>query len=251
MKEVALVTGAAKRIGRVIALRLAREGWSVAVHYRSSREEAIAAQAEIESEGGRAAVFQAELGDAEACLRLMREAGAALGPVTLLVNSASVFAPDGPWDFSATEFDRRFAVNLRAPLLLARGMAQALPPDQDGAIVNILDQRVFKPTPLFFSYALTKAALHAATAMTAQAFAPRIRVNAVAPGPTLPNERQSLEDFAQQARATILGAPVSPEEIAEAVVYLARAKKVTGQTISVDSGQRLAWETPDVAGVRE
>jgi NAD(P)-dependent dehydrogenase (short-subunit alcohol dehydrogenase family) len=251
MNNIALVTGGAKRIGRSIVERLVREGYAVAVHCRRSSDAAEQLAAQIRSAGGRAAVVQADLADAAAVERLVDAAVQALGPLTLLVNNASEFEPDEVETLSQERWDRHFAVNLRAPAFLARDFARQLPADREGCIVNIVDQRVWKPTPQFFSYTLTKAALFTATQTMAQALAPRIRVNAIGPGPTLSNERQGDEDFAKQSGAVLLGHGGTPDEIADAVVFLARARSVTGQMIAVDGGQHLAWETPDVIGIRE
>lgn len=251
MKAV-LVTGGAKRIGRSIVERLAREGYAVAVHCRRSTDVADEMAGRIAASGGKAAVVRGDLADASAVDRLVEDAAKGLGcPLTLLVNNASEFEPDEVETLTQERWDRHFAVNLRAPAFLARDFARQLPADAHGSIVNIVDQRVWKLTPQFFSYTLTKAALFSATQTMAQALAPRIRVNAIGPGPTLANERQGDEDFAKQANAVLLGHGGTPEEIAEAVVYLANARSVTGQMIAVDGGQHLAWETPDVAGIKE
>jgi NAD(P)-dependent dehydrogenase (short-subunit alcohol dehydrogenase family) len=251
MRQVALVTGGARRIGRRIVKRLAREGYAVAIHCGRSLEAAENLAARIQSEGGAAAVVSADLADATEVGQLVEAAVRALGPLTLLVNNASEFEADEVESLSEARWDRHFAVNLRAPAFLSRDFARQLPDDQDGCIVNIIDQRVWKPTPQFFSYTLTKSALFSATRTMAQALAPRIRVNAVGPGPTLANERQEDEDFAKQSGAVLLGRGVTPDEIADAVIYLARARSVTGQMIAVDGGQHLAWETPDVVGIKE
>lgn len=251
MSAVALVTGGAKRIGRAIALRLAHEGYAVAVHCRRSRREAEDVKAAIEGTGGRAEVVAADLADADAVGRLIAEAGAALGPVTLLVNNASLFEPDEVQTLESDLWERHLAVNLRAPAFLVRDFARQLPDGQDGAVVNILDQRVWKPNPQFFSYTLSKAALLTATRTMAQALAPGIRVNAVGPGPTLAGSRQADEDFARQCAALPLRQHPTPNDIAEAVVFLAKARSVTGQMLAVDGGQHLAWETPDVVAVKE
>ncbi|MET0530895.1 MAG: SDR family oxidoreductase [Microvirga sp.] len=252
MHKSALVTGGAKRIGRSIIERLAREGYAVAIHCRRSSNAAEEIAASIRGEGGKAVIVQADLADASAVDRIVDDAVRALGgPLTLLVNNASEFEPDEVETLTTERWDRHFAVNLRAPAFLARDFARQLPPDREGSIVNIIDQRVWKLTPQFFSYTLTKAALFSATQTMAQALAPRIRVNAIGPGPTLSNERQGDEDFAKQANAVLLRHGGTPEEIAEAVLYLANARSVTGQMIAVDGGQHLAWETPDVAGIKE
>jgi len=244
--ETALVTGAAKRIGRAIAERLAREGYAVAVHCHRSRNAAEAVAASIRALGGRGAVIQADLSDAGAVARLVGAARSALGPLTLLVNNASEFEPDAVESLSLDRWERHFAVNLRAPAFLARDFAAQLPTDRHGSIINIVDQRVLKPNPQFLSYTLTKAALFTATRTMAQALAPRIRVNAVGPGPTLASPRQDADAFARQSAALPLGHGATPDEIADAVMFLARARAVTGQMIAVDGGQHLAWKTPDI-----
>ena len=251
MRPVALVTGGAKRIGRSIVERLAREGYGVAIHCNRSVAEAQALARDLQAAGTPACVVAADLADPRAVEGIVAEARGALGPLTLLVNNASIFEPDEVETLTQERWDRHFAVNLRTPAFLARDFARQLPAGREGCIVNIVDQRVWKPTPQFFSYALTKAALFAATQTMAQALAPRIRVNAIGPGPTLSNERQADEDFARQSGAVLLGRGGTTDEIADAVVYLAQARSVTGQMIAVDGGQHLAWQTPDVTGVTE
>jgi NAD(P)-dependent dehydrogenase (short-subunit alcohol dehydrogenase family) len=240
--ETALITGGARRIGRAIALALAASGYAVVLHVRREDDAADALVRTIAEQGGRPNIVTGDLSDAAAVEKIV-PAAAAFGPLTLLVNNAAGFDEDAFGDLDRARFERTLAVNLMAPVFLAQAFAAQAP---DGsAIVNILDQRVFKPTPRFFSYSLSKAALHAATVTMAQALAPRLRVNAVAPGPTLPSPRQSEADFAKQAESLPLARGPSPEEIAAAVVYLARATSVTGVTIPVDGGQHLAWRTPD------
>ena len=249
--RAALVTGGAQRIGRAIAVALAQRGYAVAVQTRQSREAAAKLVAEIVAAGGRAAVVEADLADHAAVLRLVPDAAAQVGPLTLLVNNAAEFEADEIGRLDRSRFDRHFAVNLRAPIFLADAFAAQAPVEANAAIVNLLDQRVFKPTPRFLSYGLTKSALHTATTTLAQALAPRIRVNAVAPGPTLPSQRQDAAAFARQAHAVPLGRGPSPQDIAQAVLYLAGATSVTGATIAVDGGQHLAWRTADAADVEE
>jgi NAD(P)-dependent dehydrogenase (short-subunit alcohol dehydrogenase family) len=249
--RTALVTGGAKRIGRAIVERLARDGYAVAIHCHVSAPEAHGLADLIRNGGGRASVVEADLADHGAVEQIIGSAVQAVGTLDLLVNNASEFHPDEVTTLDPEVWDRHFAVNLRAPAFLARDFARQLPPEREGGIVNIVDQRVWKPTPQFFSYALAKAALYAATRTMAQALAPRIRVNAIGPGPTFSNVRQGDEDFAKQSAAVLLGRGPSPEEIAEAVAFLAGARSVTGQMIAVDGGQHLAWETPDVVGIRE
>ena len=242
----ALVTGAGRRIGAVIALGLARAGYDVALHCHRSVAAATALARAVEACGVRAAVLPADLSDAAQLAPLCARARARLGPLTLLVNSAALFEADTFATLSAADFDAQLAVNLRAPLLLAQAFAAALPARRAGAVVNIIDQRVLRLNPNNFSYTLSKAALWSATQTMAQALAPRIRVNAVGPGPSLPNAREGARGLAREARATPLARRVAPEEIAAAVLYLAQAPGVTGQMIAVDAGQHLAWQTPDV-----
>ncbi len=245
-KGTALVTGAGKRIGRVIALRLAKEGYALALHCNRSRQEAEILLGTIVSSGGRAAIIQADLSDVDAVSGLIHAAHAALGPVILLVNNASIFEDDRLPGLDPALLDRHFAINLRAPLILARDFAAQLPEGQSGSIVNIIDQRVLKLNPQFFSYGLSKAALFNATKTMAQALSPRIRVNGVGPGPTLANMHEGAAGLAIEASHTLLQRGSTPEDIAEAVVYLAQASAVTGQMIAVDSGQHLVWQTPDI-----
>ncbi|MCK0209326.1 SDR family oxidoreductase [Starkeya koreensis] len=244
-RPVALVTGGAVRIGHAIARRLAAEGYDLALHVRRSGPAAEAARAEFESLGARVAVVAAELSDPRAVAGVVPAAVAALGPLALLVNNASEFHPDAAGGLDLDLWDRHFAINLRAPVFLAEAFAAQLPEGAGGAVVNVIDQRVLKPTPAYFSYSLTKQALWGATRMLAQALAPRVRVNGVGPGPTLANARQDGDAFARQSGSVLLGRGPTPEEIAEAVIYLARAESVTGQMIAVDGGQHLAWRTPD------
>jgi NAD(P)-dependent dehydrogenase (short-subunit alcohol dehydrogenase family) len=214
------------------------------LHANHSRADAERVAAEIVGHGGRASVVLADLADHDA-VRGLVPAASAFGPLTLLVNNASVFEPDAITTLDRQAFDLVFAINLAAPLFLAQAFATQAPAGTDASIVNIVDQRVLKPTPQFFSYALSKSALNDATVMLAQGLAPNVRVNAVAPGPTLPSPRQSEQDFAAQAATVPLGRGPGPEDIAGAVLYLAQAASVSGVTIAVDGGQHLAWRTAD------
>ena len=247
--EVALVTGGAKRIGAAIARGLAEAGFTVAIHYRSSADEATALAAEIEADGGRAAIFQADLADMAACEALIDDVAAKLGPVRLLVNNASSFEPDSPEAPDWTKWEKHFDIHLKAPVALISRFAAVLPAGDDGVAVNVIDQRVWRLNPRFFSYTLSKSALWAATQTMAQGLAPRVRVNALGPGPTMKNDRQSDADFSQQTDAVLLGHGPSLEEFSRTILYLWEAKSVTGQMIAIDGGQHLAWETEDVTGI--
>lgn len=246
MRKVALITGGSRRIGAAIADRLAEAGHAIVVHGR----EAIGTEAkaaELRGKGAEAASLVGDLAALVSLPSLMEAAALPFGPVTLLVNNASLFEKDSLASLSPESFAANLAVNLQAPVLLAQAFAKALPEGRPGAIVNLIDQRVFRPNPQFFSYTLAKSALFTATRTLAQALAPRgIRVNGVGPGPTLPNIHDGMEGFAAEAAGTLLGRAVSPAEIAEAVLFLAQAQAVTGQMIAVDSGQHLGWQTPDV-----
>ena len=241
----ALVTGGARRIGHAIVLALAARGHDVAIHHRESVGEAETLAQEVRAVGRRAAVLSADLTDETQVRALIPAAAGTLGPLSGLVNNASVFEDDRVGGLSRQTWDRHLDTNLRAPVVLAEAFAAQAP---DGAcIVNLLDQRVLKPDPRFFSYALSRNGLWWATRTLAQALAPRIRVNGVGPGPTLASIHQSEAEFTAEQAAMPLGHGSSPEDIADAVVYLVDARSVTGQMIAVDAGQHLAWQTPDIA----
>jgi NAD(P)-dependent dehydrogenase (short-subunit alcohol dehydrogenase family) len=242
-RPAALVTGGALRIGRAIVLALARAGYAVAIHANKSRADAEALRDDIASMGGRAVAVAADLADHDAVMRLVPAAAAAVGPLTLLVNNASAFEPDEAGRLDREQFDRHFAVNLRAPVFLAQAFAGQAP--AGGSIVNVLDQRVYRPNPRFFSYGLAKSALHVATTTLAQGLAPHVRVNAVAPGPTLPNVWHGDDVFKRRSAAMPLSRGPTPEEVADAVLFLAGANSVTGETIAVDGGQHIVWSTND------
>jgi len=249
--RTALVTGGARRIGRAIVEDLAAHGFAVAIHANASGEEAQALAASIVAAGGRAAALAADLADSGAAGSLVAAAEAALGPVSLLVNNASVFEDDSVLDFDIAGWDRHFAIHVKAPAILARSFAGALPEGARGLIVNIIDQRVLRPTPRYFSYTLSKSALWTATQTMALALAPRIRVNAVGPGPTLRNARQSDADFRAQVDGLVLRRGPKLAEFGATIRYLWQADSVTGQMIALDGGQHLAWQTPDVTGMAE
>ena len=238
----ALVTGAARRIGRTLALTAAQAGYDVLVHHNHSPDDAAETVRQIEALGRRALAVQFDL----ASESLHPLIAAAPGPVTLLVNCASLFDDDRIRTLTPQSWDAANAANLRGPVLLSQAFAAALPEGRGGLIVNIVDQRVLRPTPQFFSYAVSKAALWAATQMMAQGLAPRIRVNAIAPGPTLPSIHQSQAAFDAETGAVILGHGATPDEIGQALAYLIDAPSVTGQMIAVDGGQHLGWRTPDI-----
>ena len=242
-----LVTGAAKRLGRAIALDLAKQGWDIALHFNGSEEAANETAALIRAEGRHVALVKADLAGEEETSALVSRAATELGPLTALVNNASIFERDDWASATRESWDRHLNINLRAPFVLSQSFARQLPEEMHGAIVNIIDQRVLKPTPQFLSYSLSKAALYWLNTTLAQGLAPRIRVNAVAPGPTMINARQSEAQFRRQREATVLGTGAKPQDVCDAVRYLLAAPAVTGQMIAVDGGQHLIWQTPDVS----
>ena len=243
----ALVTGAGARLGKAMAEALGEDGWSVAVHYRGSKTGAEATAATIKAAGGRAELVQADLASEEQTATLERAAQEALGgPLTLLVNSASTFEDDTAIKHTRDNWDFHMGPNFRAPVLLAQHFARALPEDDAGLIVNIIDMRVLKLNPLFFTYTLSKSALWTATRTMAQSFAPNIRVNGIGPGPTLENVHQAPGEFAAEAQATLTQKGSNPGEIVKTLRYLIEADSITGQLIASDGGQHLMWQTPDV-----
>ncbi|HEX8570093.1 MAG TPA: SDR family oxidoreductase [Caulobacteraceae bacterium] len=243
-RGVALVTGAARRIGRALALEAAAAGYDVAVHYNRSKDAAEALAGEIRELGVRAEIVPADLSSLDDATRLLPQAAGLLGPVTLLVNNASLFLGDRMGTLTPETWSAHLDANLRAPIFLAQAFAAQ--PGATGLIVNLLDQRVWNPNPLFFSYTVSKAALWSATRTMAQALAPGVRVNAIGPGPTLPSIHQSEADFLAEASQTLLQRRATPAEIAAALRYLIDAPSVTGQMIAVDGGQHLGWRTPDL-----
>jgi len=240
----ALVTGAARRIGRAIALELAAHGWDVAVHFATSRAAAEATAAEVERAGRRAARLAADLADETGTEGLIERAHATLGPLTLLVNNAAIFEFDRPETASRTSWDRHMAINLRAPLVLTQGLLRQLPDDAGANVVNLVDQRVWNPTPNYTSYTVSKVGLYGLTRHLAVALAPRVRVNAIGPGPVLPGPGMSAEAFDAMRRAMPLGHGSSPEEIARAVRFILDSPGLTGQMIALDGGQHLGWQLP-------
>ncbi|MDO5613110.1 MAG: SDR family oxidoreductase [Paracoccus sp. (in: a-proteobacteria)] len=257
MTGAALITGAARRLGRAMALYLAGRGHPVAIHYDRSADEAEAVAQQARDMGVPAIALQADLLDDDATRALIPAACAALGPLSVLVNNASIFEYDTIHSATRASWDRHIGSNLRAPFWLMQDFAAQAPPADlsgkepraTGLIVNMVDQRVLKPTPEFMTYSLAKAGLWALTRTAAQALAPAIRVNAIGPGPTMRGARQSQQHFDGQRAATILQRGAGPDDVVAALGYFLDAPAVTGQLICVDGGQHLGWRTPDVQGV--
>lgn len=250
-QKVALVTGGARRIGRVIALALASRGWNVAVHFGQSAADATETVGQIEALGRRAVALQCDLADQPAVEQLLPRAIAALGPVSCIVNNASLFDYDNAADFSFARLDAHMHANLAAPILLARALFSATDEGAQAVVINLLDQKLYNLNPDFLSYTLSKAALQAATSMLAQALAPKVRVVGVAPGITMVSGNQSEAGFARAHRATPLGRSSMADDIAAAVCFMAESPAITGSTLLVDGGQHLIALPRDVMFVAE
>ncbi|MFZ9948253.1 MAG: SDR family oxidoreductase [Gemmobacter sp.] len=258
MIGAALVTGGARRLGRAMALELARRGHDVVVHYAGSAGDAAEVVAEIAAMGRRAAAVQADLlDDAQTATLISRAAEAIGGPLGVLINNASIFEHDRLGTITAESWERHIASNLRAPVMLTQDFAAQAPkaekdargePVAQALVINMIDQRVLKLTPEFASYTVAKMGLWAFTRTAAQALAPDVRVNAIGPGPTLRGGRQTEDHFARQRAATVLQRGADEEDIISALGYFLGARAVTGQLLCVDGGQHLGWQTPDVLG---
>ncbi len=240
-----LVTGAAHRIGRAIALDLARDGWAVAVHYNRSKSQAEEMVAKITKAGGRAVALAADLAEYGEAAGLVPRAVKALGPLGCLINNASRFEADTPETATRESWETHIEVNLRAPFVLTQGFAAQVPAESSGCVVNIIDQRVWNLTPFFTTYTLSKAGLWILTQTLAMALAPRIRVNAIGPGPTMASARQTEAQFTRQWQSTPLQRRTSTEEICAAVRFLLSAPAMTGQMVALDGGQHLGWAQLD------
>ena len=241
--RAALVTGGGRRIGRAIALALAEAGFDVAVHYHLSAEDADATCEDVHRRGRKAIALRADLGDEAQTVDLLARAAKALGSIGVLVNNASPFERDEWHDATRASWDAHIEPGLRAPFVLMQGFARALPDAAEGAVINMLDQRVWALTPHFVSYSIAKAGLWALTQSMALALAPRIRVNGIGPGPTLPSPRQTAEQFAHQCASTPLRRGTSPDEIARAVLAILSLPAMTGQMLALDGGQHMQWQS--------
>jgi NAD(P)-dependent dehydrogenase (short-subunit alcohol dehydrogenase family) len=249
LSRVALVTGGARRIGRAIVEDLAANGWAVAIHYNRSRDDAEACAAQIRRAGGAAALVNGDFADFECLKRIVDQVSEALGPPTLLVNNASIFEKDTVGALDRDLWHRQMTINLAAPVFLAEAFAAGIPDGVEGNVVNLLDQRIWKPTPRYFSYQVSKSALFTATQTLAQALAPRVRVNGIAPGPTLPSATQTPERFRQQTEHILLRRAPDLADFGRTVRYLVENRSITGQVIALDAGQHLGWQTPDIAAL--
>lgn len=242
--RAALVTGAGKRIGRALALALAEDGYAVALHYHHSRSDAEAVAGEIIKAGGKAVPLAADLSKESEVIALAANAAKALGPLGVLINNASLFERDEVLDVTRESWDAHLETNLRAPFVLSQALARGLPAEAGGVIVNLLDQRVWNLTPHFVSYTLSKAGLWTLSQTLAMALAPRVRVNGIGPGPTLPSPRQSAEQFARQVQSVPLQRGPSLDEMVATLRLILNTPSLTGQMIALDGGQHLNWASP-------
>jgi NAD(P)-dependent dehydrogenase (short-subunit alcohol dehydrogenase family) len=243
-----LVTGAGRRLGRSISLDFATRGWRVGIHYGASAADALALVEDIERKGGKAAAFAADLGRLDTLAPLIAACAKALGPPICLINNAARFGWDTLKTLDGASWQAHLDVNLRAPIFLTQAFAEALPDQSSGNVINLIDQKVLRPDPQYFSYTIAKAALWTATQTMAQALAPRIRVNAIAPGPVLKSEGQSQAEFERECQATPLHRGVGADDITAAIRFLLETNSVTGQMIALDAGQHLAWRGKTGAG---
>jgi len=241
LPRIALITGAARRIGRAAALSLAARGYQVGVHYRNSENEANTLVGEIKSKGGAAVALQADLSCSRDVRSLIHTCKEKLGAPTCLINNASEFLHDSLDEMTEDIWNTHFDINLKAPVFLTRDLAKALPEGVPGNVINIIDQRVWRLTPDFFSYTISKSGLWSATQMLAQALAPHVRVNAIGPGPVLKSVHQTDADFSLESKSTLLGHGPTPEEIARAIHFIIETSSMTGQMIVLDGGQHLSW----------
>lgn len=247
----ALVTGAGKRLGRAIAVDLARGGYGVAIHANRAIDEAEALASQLRAEGCRAAAVAADLHDIAETQGLVARSAEALGPIDLLVNNASAFVPDEAGRFDPQSYATHFDLHVRAPMILGAALAEQMPAARQGLIVNIIDQRVLALTPRFFSYTLSKSTLWTMTQTMAQAFAPGIRVNAIGPGPTMKSDRQDDADFQAQIDSLPLGQGPTLDEFARTIRFLFDTPSITGQMIALDGGQHLIWRLPGETEIKE
>ena len=242
MINTVLITGGAKRIGRAIALDFAKKKWNIAIHYNKSTEEAEKLAEEINCIGSNASIFQADLSDGKNSNKLIENAVKKFGNINCLINNASIFERDEVRDVDLESWDNHINSNLRAPVLLTKYFDKQLPQNCSGNIINIVDQRVWNLTPHFISYTLSKTGLWNFTQISALALAPRIRVNAIGPGPILPRSRQSIDEFKKQIMSTPIGKASTPEEICKAIEFIILAQGMTGQMIALDGGAHLSWK---------
>ena len=245
-----IITGGATRIGAAIAERLSGIKVQILIQYNKSKSKAENLKYKLEKKGSNIYLIKADLGKEKDVLRIIKFAKKNMGNLDCLINNASIFENDKIENFSSKSWDNHLNANLKAPAILSKEFSKFVVKGNNN-IINIIDQRVFKLTPYFFSYTLSKAGLYTMTKTSAMSFAPRIRVNGIAPGPTIKNKRQSVAHFKKQYLATPLRRQVNVNDICNAVDFLIKNRSITGQVLALDSGQSLNWQTPDVLGGKE
>ncbi len=245
-----IITGGATRIGAAIGKKLSGKGIEILIHYNKSKSKAENLKKELQIKGSKVFLVKGDLSKEKDVNKLIKFAKSKLKFFDCLINNASLFENDKIENFTTDSWGKHLRTNLRTPALLSKAFARNIK-GKNNNIINIIDQRVFKLTPFFFSYTISKTGLYTLTKTSAMSFAPNIRVNGVAPGPTLKNKRQSEKHFKKQYMATPLKRKVDVEQICSAVDFFIKNKSITGQVISIDSGQSLNWQTPDIMGGKE
>jgi len=251
MNKSILITGSSQRIGRELCLYFAKKGWNIAIHFNKSKKQAKVLKKEIEKYGVKCICIQGNLLNTKIIKKLVATANKNLGNINCIINNASIFNNDNILNFSEKSWNEHIKINLLAPAAFIKEFSRIKNLSKNKSIINILDQRIFKLTPYFFSYTISKTGLQTITKTAAMKLAPTIRVNAIAPGPVLKNKRQTEKHFNKQSKNTLLGKTVKIEDICKTAYLLANSETITGQIIAVDSGQSLNWKTPDMIGINE
>ena len=246
-----IITGGATRIGAAIAESLASHNNQITIHYNKSKEKAEKLKKILEKKGSKVFLIKADLNKISELNKIIKFANVKMKGVNCLINNASLFENDNIKNFSIKGWDKHININLKAPAILIKQFAKIVSKNIKANIINIVDQRVFKLTPYFLSYTLSKTGLYTLTKTSAMSLAPNIRVNGIAPGPTVKNKRQSAKNFKKQYLSTLLKKSVDTKEISSAIKFLITNKSITGQVIAIDSGQNLNWKTPDIIGSKE
>ncbi|MEY3112730.1 MAG: hypothetical protein RJA85_377 [Pseudomonadota bacterium] len=251
MNKNILITGSSQRIGKELCLYFAKMGWNIAIHFNKSKKKAEVLKKEIESYGVKCIHIQGNLLNTKIIKKIITLVKKKLGNIDCIINNASIFNNDSILNFNEKSWNEHIKINLFAPATLIKEFSKIKNLSGDKSIINILDQRIFKLTPYFFSYTISKTGLHTLTKTTAMKLAPNIRVNAIAPGPVFKNKRQTQKHFNKQSKNTLLGKSAKIEDICKTAYLLANSETITGQVIAVDSGQSLNWKTPDIIGINE
>ena len=251
MNKGILITGSSQRIGRELCLYFAKKGWNIAIHFNKSKKQSKVLKKEIDKYGVKCICIQGNLLNIKIIKKIVATANKNLGSINCIINNASIFNNDNILNFSEKSWNEHIKINLLAPAAFIKEFSKIKNLSKNKSIINILDQRIFKLTPYFFSYTISKTGLQIITKTAAMKLAPKIRVNAIAPGPVLKNKRQTEKHFNKQSKNTLLGKTVKIEDICKTAYLLANSETITGQIIAVDSGQSLNWKTPDMIGINE